>query len=109
MGTWVLSSLLLPAKLPADFPSLPETRVMAPAVRNLPVSADKDARRHTASAETIGQLAMAYRANEYFEQAAGAYRVAARLAHTPQWIYAHASLLGEQGNERSRSTCTLFR
>jgi tetratricopeptide (TPR) repeat protein len=103
VGTWTLSSILLPAKLPADFPKLPDAQAMGPAVRNLLVSADKDARKHPASAEAVGKLAMAYHANEYFEQAAGAYRIAARLApHDPQWLYCLALLREDQGNEKEQ-------
>jgi len=100
VGTWMLSSTLLSVNVPADFPKLPDTRAMGPAVRDLLVSADKDARRHPASAEAAGKLAMAYHANDYFEQAAAAYRIAARLApRDPQWVHCQALLREEQGNE----------
>jgi tetratricopeptide (TPR) repeat protein len=46
---------------------------------------------------------MAYHANDYFEQAAAAYRIAARLAPTdPQWVYCQAVLREEQGNEKEQ-------
>ncbi len=99
-GTWILSSTLLFVNVPADFPKLPDTRTMAPPLRNLLVSADKDARRHVASADAVGKLAMSYHANDYFEQAAAAYRIAARMAPSdPQWVYCQALLREEQGNE----------
>jgi cytochrome c-type biogenesis protein CcmH/NrfG len=76
VGTWMLSSSLLSVKLPADFPKLPDTGMMSPAVRSLLVSADRDARKHPADAEAVGKLGMAYHANDYFEQALAAYRIA---------------------------------
>ena len=101
--TWILSSTLLSVKVPADFPKLPDARAMGPAVRNLLVGADQDARKHPAAAEAAGKLAMAYHANDYFEQAAAAYRIAARLApRDPQWVYCQALLREEQGNEKEQ-------
>src|ERR1039458_9078928 len=101
--TWLLSSTLLSVKVPADFPKLPDNQAMGPAVRNLLVSADQDARKHPATAEAAGKLAMAYHANDYFEQAAAAYRIAARLApRDPQWVYCQALLREEQGNEKEQ-------
>jgi tetratricopeptide (TPR) repeat protein len=103
LGTWMLSRILLPAKLPADFPKLPDTQAMSPAVRHLLVSADRDARRQAASADAAGKLAMDYHANDYFEQAAAAYRIAARLApRDPQWVYCQALLQEELGNEKGQ-------
>jgi tetratricopeptide (TPR) repeat protein len=103
VGTWMLSSSLLSVKLPADFPNLPDTQPMSAAVRSLLVSANQDARRHPESAEAVGKLAMAYHANDYFEQAAAAYRIAARLApRDPQWVYGQALLREEQGNEKEQ-------
>jgi tetratricopeptide (TPR) repeat protein len=72
-------------------------------VRNLLDSADLDARRHGASADAVGKLAMAYHANDYFEQASAAYRIAARLApRDPQWVYCQALLQEELGNEQEQ-------
>jgi tetratricopeptide (TPR) repeat protein len=103
LGTWMLSSLLLPAKLPADFPKLPGTQAMSPPVRSLLAGADRDARRHPESADAAGQLAMTYHANDYLEQAAAAYRIAARLApRDPQWVYGQALLQEELGNEKDQ-------
>ena len=101
VGTWMLSNTLLSVKVPGDFPKLPGVHAMGPAVRDLLVSADRDARRHPESADAVGKLAMAYHANDYFEQAAAAYRIAARLApRDPQWVYCQALLREEQGNEK---------
>lgn len=101
-GTWMLSSVLLPAKLPADFPSLPATRTMSPPLRNLLESADRDARKYPETADAVGRLATAYHANDYPDQAAAAYRIAARLApRDPQWVYGQALLQEELGNEKN--------
>ncbi len=103
VGTWMLSTVLLPGNLPADFPQLPGTQAMSPGLRNLLVSADRDARRHAASADAVGKLGMAYHANDYFEQAAAAYRIAVRLApRDPQWVYCQALLQEELGNEKDQ-------
>ncbi len=103
VGTWMLSSTLLSVKAPADFPKLPDTRAMGPAVRNLLVGADRDARRHLAAAGSVGKLAMAYHANDYPDEAAAAYRIAARLAPgDPQWVYCQALLREEQGNQKEQ-------
>jgi tetratricopeptide (TPR) repeat protein len=102
-GTWWLSSILLPAKLPSDFPNLPDTHAMSPGARTLLAGADKDARRHPQSADAIGKLGMAYQANEFPAQAAAAYRIAARLApRDPQWVYCQALLAEENGNEKEQ-------
>jgi tetratricopeptide (TPR) repeat protein len=103
VSTWMLSSTLLSLKLPADFPKLPDAQAMGPDLRNLLAGADRDARKHPASAEAAGKLAMAYHANDYFEQAGAAYRIAARLApRDPQWVYCQALLREEQGNEKEQ-------
>lgn len=100
VGTWVASSLLFRAKLPPDFPHLPDTRAMSPAIRNLLAAADQDARKHPRSAEAMGKLGMAYHANDDLEQAAAAYRIASRLAPGEvQWVYCQALLQEEYGNE----------
>ena len=46
---------------------------------------------------------MAYHANLFLEQAAAAYRIAARLAPNDyQWVYCQAFLQEEQGNEKEQ-------
>jgi tetratricopeptide (TPR) repeat protein len=100
-GTWVLSSILLPANLPAGFPMLAGVDAMSPPMRDLLVQADKEARKHPESAEAMGKLGMAYHANEYLEQAGAAYRIAARLApQDSQWVYSQAVLQEENGKEQ---------
>ena len=82
-----------------------------PGLRALLESADKEARRHPGSAEAIGKLGIAYHANLFLEQAARAYRIAARLAPGDyQWVYCQAFLQEENGNEKEefellRQTC----
>lgn len=101
VSTWVLLSILLPTKVPKDFPNLPDLTTASPAVRNLLVGADREARKHPGSAEAMGRLGITYHANDYFEQAAASYRIAARLApRDPQWVYAQALLSEETGNEK---------
>jgi tetratricopeptide (TPR) repeat protein len=103
-GAWLLLRMLLPVELPEEYPKLPDAAAMKPAVRTLLVSADRDARKHPESPEAVGRLGLAYHANEYFDRAAAAYRVAARLApHDARWAYAKAFLAEETGDERQQS------
>ena len=103
-GTWALTNFLFPVTLPDDFPKLPEVAGMNPELQKLLVSADKEARHHPGSAEALGKLGMAYHANQFLDQAAGAYRIAARLAPSDyQWAYCQAYLQEENGNEKEES------
>jgi tetratricopeptide (TPR) repeat protein len=103
VSTWLLLTILLPARLPEGFPKLPDVQALNPGLRALLVSADKDARRHPGSAEVMGRLGMAYHANQYLAQAASAYQIAARLApHDSQWVYCQAYLQEENGNEEEQ-------
>ncbi|HTS31800.1 MAG TPA: tetratricopeptide repeat protein [Bryobacteraceae bacterium] len=102
LSTWVLVSFLLPPGLPEDFPKLPDVQSMGPRLREMLTGADKDARRHPGSAESVGKLGMVYQANQYPEQAAGAYRIAARLAPGDyRWVYCQSTLAEESGNEKA--------
>jgi tetratricopeptide (TPR) repeat protein len=101
--TWVLAPILLPARLPQDFPKLPDLQTVNPRIRGLLQSADREARRQPASAETLGKLGMAYHANLFPQQAADAYRIAARLAPNDyRWPYCQAVLQEENGNEQEQ-------
>ena len=101
--TWLLAPLLLPAKLPADFPKLPDLSKANPGMRAALTGADREARRHPESAESVGKLGMAYDANLFLDQAAAAYGIAARLAPNDyQWVYCQAFLREEQGNEEDQ-------
>ena len=103
VSTWLLSTILFPARLPEGFPKLPDAQKLNPGLRALLASADKEARRHPGSAEALGKLGMAYHSNLFFEQAARAYRIAARLAPGDyQWVYCQAFLQEEGGNEEDQ-------
>ena len=98
--TWLLAPILLPERVPDDFPKLPDLRTVNPGLRALLQGADQEARRRPGSAEAVGKLGMAYHANVFLEQAAGAYGIAARLAPNDyQWVYCQAFLQEENGNE----------
>jgi len=103
-GTLLLAPVLFPVKVPPDFPKLPDLTAVSPGGRTLLESADKDARRRPNSAEIVGKLGMAYHANLFLDQAAGAYRIAARLAPSDyQWAYCQAFLEEENGNEQEQA------
>ena len=103
VSTWLLSPILLPVKVPDDFPKLPDLRTLNPALGTLLRNADRDARRRPGSAEAVGKLAMAYHANLFLEQAGSAYRIAARLAPRDyQWVYCQAFLQEENGDEEEQ-------
>ena len=101
--TWLLAPILLPVRLPEDFPKLPDLGTANKGMRGLLEGADREARREPASAEAVGKLGMAYHANLFLEQAASAYRIAARLAPGDyHWAYCQAFLLEENGNEQEQ-------
>lgn len=98
--TWLLAPMLLPARLPDDFPRLPDLHNVNPSLGELLRAADRDARRKPGSAEVVGKLGLAYHANLFLDQAARAYRIAARLAPDDyRWVYCQAFLEEENGNE----------
>jgi len=99
--TWLLAPILLPVRVPQDFPKLPDLQTANPSVRALLESADQEARQRPGSAEAVAKLGMAYHANLFFEQARQAYRIAAREAPRDyQWAYCQAFLQEESGNEK---------
>jgi tetratricopeptide (TPR) repeat protein len=101
--SWLVAPVLLPARLPENFPKLPDLRTTNPAIRASLEGADRDARRKPGSAEAVGKLGMAYHANLFLEQAASAYRIAARLAPNDyHWAYCQAFLQEENGNEQEQ-------
>jgi tetratricopeptide (TPR) repeat protein len=103
LGTWLLAPILLPAKLPADFPKLPDLQSANASIREALRNADRQARRQPDSAEVVGKLGMSYHANLFLDQAARAYRIAARLAPRDyRWVYCQASLEEENGKETQR-------
>ncbi len=103
LATGLLVPFLLPVRLPADFPKLPDLQPLNPGLRALIQSADQEARRRPGSAEAVGRLGMIYHSNQFLEQAALAYRIAARLAPSDfQWAYCGAFLQEENGNEKEQ-------
>jgi tetratricopeptide (TPR) repeat protein len=103
VATWLLASYLFPVRLPDDFPKLPDLQALDPGLRDLLQKADQDARRRPGSAEAVGKLGMVYHSNLFFDQAAQAYRIAARLAPGDyQWAYCQAFLQEEEGNAREQ-------
>jgi len=103
VATWVLVPLLLPVRLPEDFPNLPDLQKVNPDLRALLQNADREARRRPGSAEAIGKLGMAYHANLFVEQAARAYRIAVQLAPGDhRWVYDQSVLEEENGNEEQQ-------
>jgi tetratricopeptide (TPR) repeat protein len=102
-ATWLLAPILLPARLPADFPKLPDIGKANPSLRGAVVDADRQARRRPESAEVVGRLGLIYHANLFLDEAARAYRIAARLApRDSQWAYCQAFLEEERGNEQEQ-------
>ncbi len=100
LGTWIVTSRLLPPKLAGDFPKSPEARERNAAFRSLLAEADAAAREHPGSPDATGRLGMVYHANEFFEQAVSAYRIAARLAPDDyRWPFCHGLALEEGGRD----------
>lgn len=103
VGTWLLAPLLLPVRVPADFPKMPDLGALNKSTQELIRRTDADARRAPASAEAVGRLGMVYHANMLFDQAEAAYRIAARLAPGDgEWAYAQALLKEETGAEKEQ-------
>ena len=102
-ATWLLAPALLPARLPEGFPAPPDLGKAGPGLRKALAGFEKEARRHPGSAEAVGNLAIAYHANDYFAPAEQAYRIAARLAPRDyRWLYFQAMLKEETGNEQEQ-------
>ena len=103
VATWLLAPLLFRAMLPEDFPKPPDLHTLNPSLAGFLRTADRDARRKPGSAEVVGKLGLAYHANLFLDQAARAYRIAARLAPGDyQWVYCQAFLEEENGNEKEQ-------
>ncbi len=101
--TWLIAPMLLPVTLPADFPKLPDLQPLNPGLRTLLETTDKDARRRPGSSDAVGKLGMVYHSNLLLDQAASAYRIAARLAPGDyKWAYAQAFLQEEAGGDKEQ-------
>jgi len=103
VGTWLLAPLLLPVKPPPGFPALPDPKPLNASLRELIQNKDREARRKPGSADAVGGLGLVYHANLFFDQAAAAYRITARLEPRGfQWTYAQAVLYEENGAEKEQ-------
>jgi len=102
LGTWLLLSVLVPVKLPEDFPKPPDLREQNAELSSLLNGADAAARKRPGSADDIGRLAMIYHSNQFYSQAASAYQIAARLAPDEyRWPYCQALMQEENGEEQA--------
>ncbi len=102
LGTWLLLSTLVPVKLPENFPVLPNLQSQNVELRNLLSSADAAARSHPGSPDDIGRLGMIYHSNQFYDQAASAYQIAARLASDDyRWPYCQALMQEENGQDQA--------
>lgn len=101
--TWLVAPMVLRPKVPADFPPRPDLKQLNPSLRALLETTDEEARRKSESADAVGKLGIVYHANQFFEQAAATYRIAARLAPgDPQWTYSQAFLQEELGRDKEQ-------
>jgi len=100
-GTWLLLTLLIPVKLPGDFPVIPDLKSSNPALVKLLTSTDAQARAHPNSAREVGRLGMVYHANQYYLQAESAYKIASRLDPKDyRWVYYQVLMKEENGQEK---------
>lgn len=100
LGTWLVLSVLVPQRLPDDFPALPDPPPQNAALRALLNDANTKAREHPNSAEDIGRLGMIYHANQYYDQARRAYGIASRLESDDyRWPYCLALVEEESGRD----------
>jgi tetratricopeptide (TPR) repeat protein len=98
--TWIIVTLRVPSRPPADFPQLPDLEAQNPALRELLVNADRAARRAPNSPDDVGRLGMIYHANQLYDNAEKAYRIAARLNRSDyRWAYLYALVLEETGRD----------
>jgi tetratricopeptide (TPR) repeat protein len=101
LGSWLLLKSLLPVGLPKDFPDAPEPQSLAPELGRLISNADAQAREHPASAEDVGRLGMVYHANQFYDRAVSAYRIASRVDPGDyRWFYYQALVDEENGLEK---------
>lgn len=104
VGTYLASPYLLPGKLPAGCPELPDLKTVNQQVADVLKKADREARRHPESAAAVGHLGIAYHGNLMLDRAARAYQAAARLApKDAQWVYAQAFVAEENGDQTGQA------
>jgi len=100
LGTWFFLIFLMRLRGPDLIPAAPDLQSWNPELRRLLATADAEARRHPDSAPAVGRLGMAYHANQFYDQAATIYGIAARLAPDDyRWSYCQALLQEENGEE----------
>ena len=68
-ATWFVAPLLLPTRVPEDFPEPPNVANVNRDLRAMLQGKERAARRRPGSSETVGTLAMAYHANLFVTQA----------------------------------------
>lgn len=101
LATWVLLTSPVFHRLPEDYPYLPDLQNRNRVLVDLLGSADRKAREKPGSADHTGHLGMAYHANQFFQPAEAAYRIARRLAPADyRWPYLLAVLKEETGEEK---------
>ncbi len=101
LGTWLLLSVLIPARPPEELPNLPDLRSQNAELRSLLSGADAQARAHPNSASDIGRLGMIYHANQWYPQAETVYGIASWIDPDDyRWPYCQALLREEIGRER---------
>ncbi|RPI29552.1 MAG: tetratricopeptide repeat protein [Acidobacteria bacterium] len=98
LGTWLALWISASAPVPPDFPARPEFKTANTSLVALVEAADAQARSHPNSAEDLGRLGKVYHANQFYEPAECAYRIAARLDPADyRWIYYQALVKEESG------------
>jgi tetratricopeptide (TPR) repeat protein len=103
VAAWFGLNSLVPIPLPKDFPGRPDLSAGPVALVRLVDDAEQRVRTHPRSAEAIGRLAMVYHANQFYDQAQSAYRIASRLKPGDyRWVYYQALVEEEQGQEQDQ-------
>ncbi len=88
---WLYRSLS--TALPPGFPAFPDVTQASPVLREVLQKADANAKAHRHSGEAVGNLAMTYHANQFFESARSGYRLARGLDPKDyRWPYCQALL-----------------
>ena len=102
-GTWILLIILGPGPPPANLPEQPDRKPLSEILWQTIIEADERARNHPDSAEDVGRLGMVYHANQFYEKAENAYRLASWLDRGEyRWIYCQALLHEENGREKAQ-------
>ena len=101
--TWLLAPLLLSARLPEDFPKLPELGLGEPGHACVAASCGSGGPSQSRLRRSSRQTRNGLPCKPLPEQAASAYRIAARSASNDyRWVYCQAFLQEETGNEQEQ-------